>query len=485
MDYLDDFLFAAPPEEAKQLAEFVRWLLVRLGWHLSEKTALEPASTCEFLGTTIDTDRFVFVATPAKVEAALALVRRVREEVRNGGRTSRLGLKVLAGKIGAMRLALPSARAWTREMLACSGDGVGETEPTHELLVELEHWEATLQRPEKTWRPIRSAAAEVEMHVDVSTAGWGAHLGTEERSGWIPPRWVGRSSTAREMAALQCAAEAFLPQLTDRRVRVVMDSFAAVRNLTKEGGPVRDLCALVKRWTTWCEANKVRPVYEWVKREENKQADMLSRVHGTAWRVRDTVLAEAQRRWGEGPTLCAPDWAVLADAVKRCERDRRAVYILTPDWPGQGWWMTLTGHERAHFTISFEEAYWPSGAPVRSPGWRMRVTWADFCGADVLRPLGPTGAGMRLDRGRAGTRIPRSRGAGGRPRYENKRGHWHRQRRHQQDDLRLRPSRARRASQNGRTGSRCGSAWRLARQQQRQPEQRRGWCLCRLSRWRK
>ena len=220
----------------------------------------------EFLGTVIDSERFVFEAVPKKVTEVLALTRGAAAEARATGRVGRMALKVIAGKLGAMRLALPSARAWTREMLRCGGDGVGRAAATPELLQEFDHWIATLPRPERLMRPIRSAAAEAELRVDVSPAGWGAHVGFEERSGWIPAAYVGHSSTARELAALQCAAEAFRERVAGRRLRVVMDSRAAVCNLTKEGGPVRELCAIVKEWARWCEHHDVRPVYEWVPR---------------------------------------------------------------------------------------------------------------------------------------------------------------------------------------------------------------------------
>ena len=217
-------------------------------------------------------------------------------------------------------------------------------------------------------------------------------MGFEERSRWIPAAYVGHSSTARELAALQCAAEAFRERVAGRRLRVVMDSRAAVCNLTKEGGPVRELCAIVKEWARWCEHHDVRPVYEWVPREENKRADALSRVHGTAWQVREGVFREAERRWGPaasgrgpGPIVCAPDWAVLAETVRRCELSRALVYVLTPDWVGQSWWLTLTRHERAHFTLTFAEAYEsvPGQESVRAPGWGMRVTFADFRSSDL------------------------------------------------------------------------------------------------------
>jgi len=87
-DYLDDFLFAATPEEAKELAEFVRWLLKLLGWGFSDKGTLTPAHRVEFLGVIIDTHRFVFEVQPAKAAAALALAQRILTALETGHRSA-------------------------------------------------------------------------------------------------------------------------------------------------------------------------------------------------------------------------------------------------------------------------------------------------------------------------------------------------------------------------------------------------------------
>jgi ribonuclease HI len=400
-DYLDDFLFAATPAEAKELAEFVRWLLKLLGWGFSDKGTLTPAHRVEFLGVIIDTHRFVFEVQPAKAAAALALAQRILTALETGERRApKRDLQILGGKLGSMRLALRGARAWTRDILRAGGDGQGDAEPYGELVEELRHWTTLLPRHDRLSCPIRSPRAEVELWTDVSTAGWGAHLGTEERVGWIPRKYAGHSSTAREMTALMCAAEAFESQLTGKRVRVFMDSKAAVANFTKEGGPVPELCAMVKEWVTWLEHHNIEPVYVWVPRKQNERADQLSRVNGTVWRPRSDLEKRVRTEWarlwtaagapGE-PKWLSPDWATLKGAIHRYQVEKRAGYIVTPDWPGQSWWLTIVEHERAHLTLPFMEVYEPPvDTRVRSPGWLIRIAFVDFRERGVARTPGCT-----------------------------------------------------------------------------------------------
>jgi hypothetical protein len=59
---------------------------------------------------------------------------------------------------------------------------------------------------------------------------------------------ISRSSTRRELSALMQVAStpSILEQIKGKRIRVIMDSVPALRNLIKGGGPVPELCAAVK-----------------------------------------------------------------------------------------------------------------------------------------------------------------------------------------------------------------------------------------------
>ena len=400
VSYMDDFFVACEPERAREVAQFVAWLLRALGWRFSEKTALEPAPRAEFLGVTVDTARLSFEAVAAKTATVLKLVRQCQSDHTAGRPVTRAVLRTIAGKIVAMALAVPSARVWTRAMLREGsrelGEGIADVDAV--MLEEWKYWVGVFGRGELPSMPFRSPEAEVEMHTDVSTVGWGAHMAGVEASGWIPAEYVGASSTARELSALVCAGEALKERLAGRRLRVVMDSRPAIINLTKGGGPKRDLCALVKRWSVFCEQNDVRPTYMWVKREENKLADALSRVHGSKWEVRASLRERLEARAGVTfgaiergePVLYAPDWNDVRTAVDECRRAGARACLVLPEWPGQPWWSACADRAEWQLRLSFDEAFRPGATRVVNPTWRFVAMWCDFGrGADPARAAAP------------------------------------------------------------------------------------------------
>ena len=54
-----------------------------------------------------------------------------------------------------------------------------------------------------------------------------------------------------------------------------MDSYPAIQNMIKGGGPIQELNDKVREWWIWCRVNKVHALYQWIPREENKEADEL------------------------------------------------------------------------------------------------------------------------------------------------------------------------------------------------------------------
>ena len=89
---------------------------------------------------------------------------------------------------------------------------------------------------------------ELDIFCDSSEIGWGAFLLKTEVTGLFGADHIGRSSTFRELGGLiACLQHEKVQHLTKGKVvRINMDSKPAVANLTKNGGPVSELCALGK-----------------------------------------------------------------------------------------------------------------------------------------------------------------------------------------------------------------------------------------------
>ena len=195
------------------------------------------------------------------------------------------------------------------------------------------------------------------MHSDASDVGWGAHgdENGEETAvcGELPAYGFGASSTAREIQGVLLAAECMVERLRGRRVRIYMDSNPAIQNFIKGGGPVPQLCALVKQWWVWCRRNKVSPLYTWKPREQNTRADELSKVAARAFTLTEQTMDEV-RTWLESigepgrhsneylqTRVIAPHFNNIAVRIGEMRRARTPACIIVPRWPAAVWGRNL------------------------------------------------------------------------------------------------------------------------------------------------
>jgi hypothetical protein len=190
--------------------------------------------------------------------------------------------------------------------------------------------------------------AEVVVHSDAGDLGYGMHARVEagqEQPSWtvhgaLEEEMLGESSTAREISGLMAAAEAQKEKLRGRRVRFVMDSYPAMRNLLRGGGPVEQLNELVRKWWHWCRLNKVQPTFEWVPREQNNVADELSKVIAAtiplrtgveerlrAWLTRCGAKGVSVQQWHQ-TQLYVPRWDCISHRVQELLRRREPACIV-------------------------------------------------------------------------------------------------------------------------------------------------------------
>jgi hypothetical protein len=205
----------------------------------------------------------------------------------------------------------------------------------------------------------RGLVEQLTVHSDAGDLGWGLHTtGTAEGDGWevfgtLEDDMLGASSTAREISGLMAAAAARVDDIRGKRVCFRMDSYPAMRNLVRGGGPVPQLNGLVRQWWNWCDTHAVRPTYEWVPREENTKADELSKRVAQTLQLHEGVLDKV-REWldslGE-PGTHPVVWkqtvvhAPVFDMVVL--RRKQATCMIVPVWPRQPWWPLLTRQTRA------------------------------------------------------------------------------------------------------------------------------------------
>lgn len=387
LNYLDDFLWSAPSKTIGELVQFVKWLLPLLGWLFNEKCVWEPGMVVTFFGLLIDAEKYEYRVPADKLRRVASVIEIMRQRAHEGQPLALRDLQVLTGTLMSYRLAVSPVRVWTRGMYAdiakAESNWAIYWTASADTMDELDFWHARLQ--EFNGAPIVHPLAEQVLHVDASDYGWGGVLNVSDRvGGYLPLEVIGSSSTLRELRGLRLAAVELEKHLVGKRLRVEMDSFAAIRNLINGGGPVAELCAEVKAWWSWCAEKKIVASYTWIPREENKEADRLSKAEGRQWSVRPEVkkmildhfrLREDQWR--------ATEFGAIGHMLKQIQRERAMAALLFPGWPAQSWWLEIHKHAKAVVELGRAPDVFTRVEPtkrigVADPSWMMFCAILDF-----------------------------------------------------------------------------------------------------------
>jgi hypothetical protein len=343
---IDDYMWAARPEEAESLVKAVQAVLPQLGFKFNTKCIWEPADEVLMLGMLINTKDFIVKAPAKKIEAALNDIRRVLVPIREHRVKFPPSLKLIqqiTGRLMSMMLALPAVRIYTRELYRCvamtlEAKLLNPNFPpfvslTPAAVEELEFWDRRLQTHNGLSISCRENQVEVLLWSDASDVGWGGEAvgvtihappgadshasGTEGEGreaiaavnpgprpasmeyGALPRDEIAQSSTRRELVGLMQLARTpnILNQIKGKRIKVYMDSIPALRNLINGGGPKEHLTAAVREWVQFCELHDIKPVYEWIPRAENWRADKASKLHHQQHTLRSGELEKYIRKY--------------------------------------------------------------------------------------------------------------------------------------------------------------------------------------------
>jgi hypothetical protein len=385
---IDDNLWAGPAAEMDETTAVVRLVFGTLGWVFNSKCVFEASTSAVYNGMWIDSAKYEMRAPDEKWEKARKLAWSIWFQARNGQQVLLKDLQKLTGVLHSIKLAVEGVSVWTRGIYADQAACVREWTTaghvyaprharTYLSVVALEDvwfWSTRLSKPTRyNGQPIDGPGLVpvVVVHSDAGDLGYGMHARLE--AGQLQPAWtthgvlpeemMGESSTAREIAGLMAAAEQQKDKLRGRRVRFVMDSYPAMRNLIRGGGPVEQLNELVRRWWHWCARHNVRPTFEWVPRERNTLADELSKVAAAALDLR--AAAETQvREWlvrcglpgvhahvWQQVQLYAPRWDCISYRVQEMLRRREPACIVVPSWGGLPWVQMLRSNSPHRLTL--------------------------------------------------------------------------------------------------------------------------------------
>jgi hypothetical protein len=399
---IDDNLWAAPPSEMPEVILMVRLLFGRCGWNFNEKCVWTASEVALYNGMWIDAKLWEIRATDEKIELTRKLAWTLWFTMRDGKEVSVLALQQLAGRLQSLKLALEGVAVWTRGIYATIKRGLQtgggkyvRVMADEECMNDTAFWTHRLGK--QNGLPICDRGVEVEVKMgviklstDASDVGWGAvceggGVAKARVHGVLPYEAsgdivVGESSTMREITGVILAAKALLDRLTGQRVRIIMDSYPAIRNLIKGGGKVALLAQLVKEWWVMCKRYRITPLYTWKPREENTEADELSKIAAESYTLRDGVM-ERVRAWltskgyagiGTGyqqTRVSAPKTQNIAVRIAEMQRSRTASCIIVPEWHGTTWAPTLYEHSAVRLRLGDVEevcvdAAWEHGTMV-------------------------------------------------------------------------------------------------------------------------
>eukprot|EP00057_Strongylocentrotus_purpuratus_P014686 XP_011669160.1 PREDICTED: uncharacterized protein LOC105440556 [Strongylocentrotus purpuratus] len=132
---------------------------------------------------------------------------------------------------------------------------------------------------DKKIRSAQSRAAARKKKTDASNIGCGAWMAQCGELKFFQ-NWkcneIGKSSTWRELKGVSLAMEAFSPSLKGKKVKVLTDN-TGVEVIMRKGSMKVDLHNLALRIADFCNSLPLEVSVQWVPRDENVEADVLSR----------------------------------------------------------------------------------------------------------------------------------------------------------------------------------------------------------------
>ncbi len=421
LGYIDDFLFAAPSRQALEhlLQNTVLPDLRAAGMVVSiEKCHLTPLQQQPFLGVVIDTrgEGTMRIAEEKLVHTreaidSLLLAHAHRQPV------SVRSLAKLAGKITSMRWAFGMlVPLFTRGLHSCIGNhDMWEHVPLGDNAVrDLLFWQSGLARFNgfsRLWRPMQTRWV---IHTDAAgigsdgfQGGWGGLLSqpwsrrpVSSAHGTFQAFTSLHNSTFQELEAVYCNLLTFNREgaLGGHCVRIVSDSQAAVAIMAAFRSRNPDLHAQCSKIFMYCMQHDIRLLADWVPREENAEADALSKWHDRGdWCFNPSLFMEIANQFGIGPqdvdlfasednTLLArfysyrpsphcegvdglaaaplwhsfrawafPPYQLIGQLLALLQRHAAYMCLIVPWLPGAVWWPVLAP-SGSHFAAWVHEA---------------------------------------------------------------------------------------------------------------------------------
>jgi hypothetical protein len=401
LPFVDDFaLFAKSFDAAMELKEVTFSLLGDLGLNIHPTKGYHTAvQVGDHLGMTLDLEKSEFRAPQAKLKSIAALAKELLVRSSKNKRWVPVkSLASLAGKAQFLHLAIPVARFYLRELhdiVKSAESWTGTVRVSKQLKRDLEWWQKVPTKHNGS--PIFKAVETAYLHCDSSGYGWGAVLNdcVEARGFWSGSDKE-QHITFKELKAVRCAVESFLPELKGRRLLLHEDNQSVVGVLTHLTSRSPAMMSELRKLFLLTDENDIRIRTQYIRSAANIWADKLSRETDTSdWQLHPRVFRHLEKefgrhtvdrfasrenrqlprynaKWRDGTAeavdslhlpdhvwkqevnWCNPPWSLLDDLAAKLRQSGAAATVIAPKWPRFPWYQQLA--EMASETVEMPPA---------------------------------------------------------------------------------------------------------------------------------
>jgi ribonuclease HI len=401
--YLDDgFIRAGTYDECKYSSNTIKADLIAAGVVPNvEKSIWTPTQVIDWLGMTWDAKQGSIAVTKKRVSNILWCTVNIQN---NLPFVTARSLASFAGKIISLYPVIgPICQLMSRFI--------------HHEIVKQNHWDRIFKIPGDSniideivfWKNnivslnnrllFEYSLPQIIMHTDASGVGCGAQCGDMKFNQSWDSLETGKSSTWRELKGVLLALQAFRPAIREKVVKLFTDNKGVVAIISK-GSMNSELQNISLEINKLCTDNHIQIDVQWIPREDNAQADLLSReidfddwgvsveffkFMDSLWgphtidRFADNFNAKLRRfnskfwcsgsehvdgfsiSWAGENNWIVPPIASVPKVIKHLKVCNAKGTLVVPDWPSASFWpMLFSQHsiwkDIIHQVIRFSDA---------------------------------------------------------------------------------------------------------------------------------
>lgn len=426
LNYLDDFLFLAGPDQATAtgVRDAVLQAFNEAGLALNyEKSQLAPARSITCLGYDIDAEAGTFAIPLSRWEALQSVVKDCLRHAQVPARQ----LAAVTGHIASMSLALGgTGRLFTRACHALISTATGwNSSVTLSAAArdELVFWsmQSRTRFTGRIWRP--ADVVSFVVNSDASDNGWAAVIQNADikaAKGDFEPAIRNSSSGFRELLAIFYAMQSYVKFFAGRRVMLLTDSQNADA-IVDHGSRKPHLQQIAVDIFHFCDRNRIDLAVAWVPRALNVLADAYSKNHDlTDWQLHPAVFAIVDEYFGPHEVdrfashsnklldrfnsmfwcpgtdgvdcfsqiwkgvnnWCNPPFNLIGRLIRFLHAQEAVATVVVPVWTARPWWPLLCPDGvcfgkfvTGFFPLPMMEGLFTPGPCVSSPVLLGRPRW--------------------------------------------------------------------------------------------------------------